>query len=93
MRLPPNLVELISKRMVNNLLEKGVISSEHPSKTVEKVNRLILADLAIEQEIDEEARQILLDHQEEIKGAEDLEFHRLMLKLKSELAAKRGYVI
>ncbi len=92
MRLPPPLIELVARRMVMGLVDKGVISSDHPEKTIDKVARLITADLKIEDEITEEARQILLDHQDELKG-QNMEYHRLFSKVKSELAAKRGYVI
>ena len=92
MRLPPPLIELVARRLVMGLVDKGVIASDHPEKTVDKVARLITSDLKIEDEITEEARQILLDHQDELKG-HDMEYHRLFSKVKSELAAKRGYVI
>ncbi len=92
MRLPPPLIELVARRVVMGLVDKGVISSDHLERTIDKVAHLITADLKIEDEITEEARQILLDHQDELKG-QDMEYHRLFSKVKSELAAKRGYVI
>jgi hypothetical protein len=92
MRLPPSLIELLARRLVMNLIERGVIASDHPEKTIDKVIHLITDDLRIEDEITEEARQILLDHQDELKG-QDLEYHRLIQKVKIELAAKRGYVL
>ena len=79
--------------MIQSLLVRGVISSDHPERTVEKVSRLIAADLAIEDEITEEARLILIQHQDKLKASEELEYHRLLLKVKAELASKRGYVI
>ena len=92
MRLPPPLIDLIARRMVQALIEKGVIASDHPEHTIEKVAHLITGDLKVEDEITEEARQILLQHQDELKG-QDMEYHRLLSKVKIELAAKRGYVL
>jgi hypothetical protein len=92
MRLPPPLIDLIARRSVLKLIERGVISSAHPARTIERVSRLIAADLAVEDEITEEARRLLEQHQGALKG-EDVEYHRVLLKVKSELAAKRGYVL
>lgn len=92
MRLPPPLIELLARRTVQALIAKGVISSDHPARTAEKVAKLIAADLAVEDQITEEARLLLTEHQGAIQGQE-MEYHRLLLRVKAELAAKRGYVL
>ncbi len=92
MRLPPPLVELIARRMVQALQEKGILSSDHPERTIEKVVHLLTADLKVEDEITEEARQVLLRHQDELKG-KDLEYHALIAKAKAQIAARRGYTL
>jgi len=91
-RLPPPLIELISKRLLRVLMEREVISSDHPHQTEEMLVRLITADLRIEDDITEEARQILIEHQDKLRGQE-VEYHRLLSKVKGELAQKRGYVL
>jgi len=92
MRLPPPLIGILARRLVQGLIAKGTIASDHPEKTVDKVTRLITADLAIEDELTEKARLILLDRQDQIKG-QDLEYHALLAKAKSQLASQRGYTL
>lgn len=92
MRLPPPLIELLARRMVMGLIERGVVASDHPERTIDKVAHLITADLKVEDEITEEARQLLLDHQVELKG-QDMEYHALMGRAKGQLAARRGYIL
>ncbi len=92
MRLPPPLIELVSRRTVMGLIQNGVIASDHPEKTIDMVAHLVTADLRIEDEITEEARQILLEHQGELKGM-DLEYHSLIAKAKGQVASRRGYVL
>lgn len=92
MRLPPPLIELIARRLVLGLIERGVVASDHPEQTMDKVAHLITADLKVEDEITEEARQLLLDHQVELKG-QDMEYHALMGRAKGQLAARRGYLL
>ena len=93
MRLPPPLIELVARRTIQSLLARGVITSDHPQRTADGVARLIAADLAIEDQIAEEARLIIMEHMGRNPGQEEIEFHRLLLKVKAELAAKRGYVL
>jgi hypothetical protein len=92
MRLPPHLIELIARGLVRGLCGKGVISSDHPERSIEKVTRLVTADLSVEDALTEEARLLLVGRQDEIKG-KDLEYHALLAKAKSQLASQRGYVL
>jgi hypothetical protein len=92
MRLPPPLIELVCRRLVLGLIQQGVISSDRPERTVESVAHLLTADLKIEDDVTEEARQLLLEHQGELKG-KDLEYHSLIAKAKGQIAARRGYVL
>ncbi len=92
MRLPPPLIELISRRALQSLTARGFIASDHPDRTAEKVARLISADLSVEDEITEEARLLLAEHQEKIKGG-DLEYHQLIARAKGQIAQRRGYLL
>jgi hypothetical protein len=92
MRLPPPLIARISRQLVLSLIDREVISSDHLQATMDKVERLITADLSIEDEITDEAKTLLSQHQNELRG-KDVEYHRLFTKVKSELASKRGYVL
>lgn len=92
MRLPPTLVDLLGRHAVRQLCQSGLLLSDHPDRTAEKVSKLIAQDLATEDAITDEARLLLARHQEELKG-QDVEYHRLLAKVKGELAAQRGYVL
>ncbi len=92
MRLPPPLIENLSRRLIRALIDAHVISSDHPERTIEKVERLITADLSVEDDIMEEARLLLLEHQAQIKDS-DLEYHTLIAKAKGQIANKRGYIL
>jgi len=92
MRLPPPLIDLVARGMVHALITRGTLSSDHPHQTVEKVARLIATDLKVEDEVTDAARLILDEHQAELRDG-DLEYSRLLTKVKCEVAAKRGYVL
>lgn len=92
MRLPPPLVDLLARGVVNALITRGTLQSDHPPRTAEKVAKLLTADLKVEDEIAEGARLVLAEHQAALRD-NDLEYSRLLSKVKGELAAKRGYVL
>jgi hypothetical protein len=92
MRLPPPLIDLLGRHVVRHLCQSGLLLSDHPDRTAEKVCKLIAQDLATEDAITDEARLLLAQHQEALKG-QDVEYHRLLAKVKGELASKRGYIL
>lgn len=92
MRLPPILVEILGRRIVRSLLDGEVIASDHPDRTAEKVARLIQRDLQVEDALTEEARTLLLHHHEAVRQG-DVEMHRILSRMKAQLAARRGYVL
>ncbi|MGC8762264.1 MAG: DUF507 family protein [Acidobacteriota bacterium] len=92
MRLPKPLIDILARRMVQGLMEAGTLTSEHPERTREKVARLLQADLEVEDALTEEARLLLLEHHAAVRDS-DAEMHRLLAKVKGELAAKRGYLL
>ncbi len=92
MRLPPPLIDLVARGVVRQLIARRVVSSDHPRATEEKVARLIAEDLKVEDALNEEARLVLDEHREALRGGE-VEYHRLFTRVKSELAAQRGYVL
>ena len=92
MRLPKPLVDILARRLVQSLEEAGFLSSEHPERTREKVARLVEEDLLVEDALTEEARLLLVQHHAAVKDS-DVEMHRLLARMKGELAARRGYLL
>lgn len=92
MRLPQPLVEILGRRIVRSMLDGGVIASEHPDRTAEKVARLIARDLQVEDALTDEVRALLAEHHRAVLQG-DVEMHRLHAKMKGELAQRRGYVL
>ncbi len=91
MRLPPPLIDLVARALMRQLQERRVIASDHPRGTEEKIARLITDDLKIEDQLTEEARLALVEHQKEMAEGE-MEYGLLVTRVKAQLAAKRGYV-
>ncbi|KAB8142125.1 DUF507 family protein [Chloroflexia bacterium SDU3-3] len=99
MRLSEDKVRRISERLHDELEQRGLLSYKEPkgvkpgtgrAARVKEIYDFIMADLAVEAEIDAEVERILGTYQRELKATErDVLFR----KHKEEVARKRGYVL
>lgn len=99
MRLHEDKVRRIAERLHDELAERGMLSYKDPAQTkphaarfarVKAIYDFIVADLQVEDEIDEEAERVLSSYSRDIKGTErDIMFR----KHKEEIARKRGYIL
>ena len=99
MRLREDKIRRIAERLHDELAQRGLLAYKDPTGSKAGVGRaarvkaiydFIVADLAVESEIDAEAERILATYQRELKASErDILFR----KHKEEVARKRGYVL
>ncbi len=93
MKLNEKRIERLAERIVDLLLEEDLIDFKPKTRQmVGEVARFITSDLAIEDEITNEAMQRLSTYSRKILEG-STEWMLLLAKHKDEIAAKRGYVI
>ncbi|OGK97922.1 MAG: hypothetical protein A3D33_08240 [Candidatus Rokubacteria bacterium RIFCSPHIGHO2_02_FULL_73_26] len=56
------------------------------------VRRVVLDNLAAEEKLEAEARQLLLDHAKQIRDS-TADYRQLLAKVKEKLARERGFVL
>lgn len=93
MRLNERRIDQLAERVVDLLLEEDLIDFRPTRKAmVVEVARFITADLAVEDEITNEAMARLATYSRKILEG-STEWMLLLNKHKDEIAAKRGYVL
>lgn len=92
MRLTREQVEVISYRIVTELRRAGIITVDDPEDIEAHVRRVIVDDLAAEDELNEEVRQIMRQHNDRIRRA-DVQFHEMFRAIKARLAEERGFIL
>lgn len=92
MRLPPALIEIIAKGVLRTLSSRGTVSSEKPSETAAKIQRLLELDLQRDETISEKAKSLLQSRHGEIESSRDIDYRSLLGRARNELAAKEGFV-
>lgn len=93
MRLPKELVTIVTRGILRHLIERKIISSENVRDTQQKLEKIVFLDLEKDEEFLREAKSVLDKKMAEIKEVKDLDYHLLLLKAKKEIASKENFVV
>lgn len=94
MRLRKEMIERISGKIVGRLEKRELIELlEAPANMLQaKLARAIEEDLMIEDRLNEEVKEILRDHQDEM-DQDNIDYSRLFSLIKTKLARERNLVL
>ncbi len=92
MRLTRNQIEFISHRIMKDLIERGYIEVDDPAQLREEFVRLITGELMIEDKLNDEVREILTQHAEEMRRT-NVEYREMFKMIKKKLARERKIIL
>ncbi len=93
MRLRKEMIERISAKVVDRLLRRELIEvSTSPEALSAKVTRIIEEDLLVEDRLNEEVKEILRSHQDEM-DKDNVDYSRMFTMVKTKLARERNLVL
>ena len=92
MLLSRDFTAYIANEIVKRLVETEMIETKAPTQVVERVRHRMQEELGVEEKINDEARQILIEHQDEMRrtGASYQEMYK---KVKAQLARDRKLIL
>lgn len=93
MRLRKEMIKRISDKVVDRLLRRDTIEigmSEEALRT--RIASIIEEDLLIEDRLNEEVKDILRDHQDEM-DKDNVDYSRMFTMVKTKLARERNLVL
>ena len=92
MRLKKEFVEKISKKTIDSLINKDLIVWEGSRDKLESiVTAIIIDDLMVEDQLNEEGKQLLDSRTEEYERSM-MDYGRVIQLVKSKLARERGLI-
>jgi uncharacterized protein len=92
MRLKKEFVEKISKKIIESLTKKDLIIWESSLDKLESIiNNIIIDDLMVEDQLNEEVKQLLDSRTEEYERTM-MDYGRVFQLVKSKLARERGLI-
>lgn len=93
MRIPKTWVPIIAKKIVENILSKGLVKSTVPIERLQsETGEIILHELTVEDRLNEEVREILKKHSGEIEQGR-LDYRKLFELTKHKLVKERNIVL
>jgi hypothetical protein len=92
MRLTKNQIEFLSHRLMKDLIERGFIEADDPTKLRDDFNRLITGELQVEDQLNDEVREILSQHAEEMRRT-NVEYREMFKMIKKKLARERKIIL
>jgi hypothetical protein len=92
MRLSPDEIEFLARRIVKTLTGEGRLEVDDEARVVEGISRVVADELRIEDQLNEEAREVLIQHMAQMERS-DITYSEMFKKVKRELAKKKGIVL
>jgi hypothetical protein len=93
MRIPKPWVPILSKKIVDNIVAKGLVKPAVPDeKLLSEASEIILEELTVEDRLNEEVRELLKGHASEIEKGR-LDYRRLFELTKHKLVKERNLIL
>ncbi|HUO76203.1 MAG TPA: DUF507 family protein [Thermodesulfovibrionales bacterium] len=93
MRIPRTWVPLIAKRVLDDLIAKGLVISKVSTEVLmAEAERLIMEELIIEDRINDEVREILKKYTGEMQKGR-LDYRKMFELTKKKIVQERGVIL
>ena len=92
MRLTSDEIEFISRKVVKTLVAEGKLELDSESRVVEAVTRVITDELMVEDRLNEEVREVLIQHASEMERS-NITYTEMFKMLKKKMAREKGIVL
>ncbi len=92
MRLSADEIQFISRKIVKTLVSAERLEVDDETRVQEAIARVIVDELAVEDRLNDEAREVLAQHMSQMERS-DITYSEMFRKVKRELAKKKGIVL
>jgi len=87
-----DLVTYIAADIVKKLAEGEMVEVKNTAAVAQRVRQAMVDEITVEDRINEEARQILIQHQEQIRNS-GISYQDMFKKVKAQLARDKKLVL
>jgi hypothetical protein len=92
MRLTSDEIEYISRKIVKTLSSEGKLEMDSPPRVVEAIGRVITDELMVEDKLNEEVREVLIQHASEMERS-NITYTEMFKMVKKKLAREKGIIL
>jgi len=92
MRLTSDEIEYISRKIVKTLSAEGKLEMDSNARVVEAIGRVITDELMVEDKLNEEVREVLIQHASEMERT-NITYTEMFKMVKKKLAREKGIIL
>jgi hypothetical protein len=92
MRLTPDEIEFIARKIVKTLVAEGKLEVDSPPRVIADLMKVITDDLSVEDRLNEEVREVLMQHASEMERS-NMSYTEMFKMLKKKMAKEKGIVL
>jgi len=92
MLLNRDLVGHMAAETLKKLVELDMVEVKKPETVIPRLRHAMLEEITVEDRINDEARQILIQHQEQMRNS-GISYQEMFKKVKAQLARDRKLVL
>ena len=82
----------MAEAVVKRLTTRKIVEVKDEAPVREVIRHVVVANIAAEEQLDTDARRLLLDHAKMIKDSA-ADYRQLLGKVKEKLARERGFIL
>ena len=92
MRLTSDEIEYVSRKIVKTLSAEGKLQMDSDARVVEAIGRVITDELMVEDKLNEEVREVLIQHASEMERS-NITYTEMFKMVKKKLAREKGIIL
>ena len=92
MRLTSDEIEFISRKIVKTLSFEGKLQMDSDARVVEAIGKVITEELMVEDKLNEEVREVLIQHASEMERT-NVTYTEMFKMVKKKLAREKGIIL
>ncbi len=92
MRLTADEVQYFSRKIVKTLVAEGKLEVDNEARIIEGIAHVMTEELLIEDKLNEEAREFLMSHADEMQRL-NITYSEMFKMVKKRLAKEKGIIL
>jgi uncharacterized protein len=92
MRLTAEEIQYVSRKIVKTLVGEGKLEVDSEPRIVDSIARVITEELQIEDRLNEEVREVLIQHASEMERS-NVTYTEMFKMLKKKMAREKGIIL
>jgi len=92
MRLNSDEIQFLSRKIVKTLVAEGKLEVDDATRVMESLAKVIADELAVEDRLNEEVREVLVQHASEMERS-NVTYTEMFKMLKKKMAREKGIIL